>query len=71
MKRLMLAHALQAVERVHFIVGEDNVRSRRAMTKIGGVLDDWSETREVAGGPVRHVRYTIDRAGFASGPLLG
>ena len=71
MKRLMLAHALQSVERVHFIVGEDNVRSRRAMTKIGGVLDDWSETREIAGGPVRHVRFTIDRAGFASGPLLG
>ena len=69
MKRLMLAHALAAVERVHFIVGEDNVRSRLAMTKIGGVLDDWSDIREMAGGPVRHVRFTIDRAGFASGPL--
>ena len=69
MKRLMLAHALHSVERVRFIVGEDNVRSRRAMTKIGGVLDDWMETREMAGGPVRHVRFTIDRAGFASGPL--
>lgn len=69
MKRLMLAHALAWVERVHFIVGEDNVRSRRAMTKIGGVLDDWTETREMAGGTVRHVRFTIDRAGFAGGPL--
>ena len=69
LKRLMLAHALQSVERVHFIVGEDNVRSRRAMTKIGGVLDDWSETREIAGESVRHVRFTIDRAGFVSGPL--
>ncbi|QGN56148.1 GNAT family N-acetyltransferase [Novosphingobium sp. Gsoil 351] len=69
MKRLMLAHALAAVERVHFIVGEDNIRSRQAMTKIGGVLDDWTETREMAGGPVRHVRFTIDRAAFADGPL--
>ena len=69
MKRLMLAHALGAVERVHFIVGEDNIRSRRAMTKVGGVLDDWRETRAMAGGPVRHVRFSIDRAGFASGPL--
>ncbi len=69
MKRLMLGHALAAVERVHFIVGEDNFRSCRAMTKIGGVLDDWTDTREMAGGPVRHVRFTIDRAGFASGPL--
>ena len=69
MKRLMLAHALAAVERVHFIVGADNLRSRGAMTKIGGVLDDWTETRAMVGGPVRHVRFTIDRAGFASGPL--
>ena len=69
MKRLMLGHALAAVERVHFIVGEDNFRSCTAMTKIGGVLDDWTDTREMAGGPVRHVRFTIDRAGFASGPL--
>lgn len=69
MKRLMLAHALKSVERVHFIVGENNVRSRKAMTKIGGMLDDWTETREMAGGAVRHVRFTIDRAGFAEGPL--
>ena len=69
MKRLMLAHALATVERVHFVVGEDNVRSRKAMTKIGGVLDDWRETREMAGGPVRHVRFSIDRAGSANGPL--
>ena len=69
MKRLMLAHALKTVERVHFVVGEDNLRSRKAMTKIGGVLDDWTEVRQMAGGPVRHARFTIDRAGFANGPL--
>ena len=69
LKQLMLAHALAAVERVHFIVGENNIRSRKAMSKIGGKLDDWLEVREMAGGPVRHVRFTIDRAGFASGPL--
>ena len=69
MKRLMLAHALATVERVHFIVGEDNHRSRGAMIKIGGVLDDWAEAREMAGGPVRHVRFSIDRADFANGPL--
>ena len=69
MKRLMLAHALATVERVHFIVGENNIRSRKAMTKIGGKLDDWLEVREMAGGPIRHVRLTIDRAEFASGPL--
>ena len=69
LKRLMLAHALATAERVHFQVGDENLRSRKAMTKIGGVLDEWSEVRDMADGPVRHVRFTIDRAGFASGPL--
>ena len=42
-KRLMLAHALQAVERVDFRVGEANWRSRKAMEKIGGQLSDRTE----------------------------
>lgn len=69
MKRFMLTHALKSVERVHFIVGENNIRSRKAMTKIGGILEDWLEIREMAGGPVRHVRFTINRESFASRPL--
>ena len=69
MKRLMIAHALKSVARVYFVVGENNLRSRRAMEKIGGRLDDWSELREMAGGWVRHVRYVIDRESFATGPL--
>ena len=36
-KQLMLAHALQYVDAVIFLVGPDNYRSRRAMEKIGGV----------------------------------
>jgi len=72
MKRLMLAHALRSVERVNFIVGENNIRSRKAMEKIGGRLDtEWTELRDMAGGPVRHVRYAIDRQSFAEGPLGG
>ncbi len=69
MKQLMLAHAFRFVERVLFVVGEDNVISRRAMTKIGGRLTD--ETRDMprAGEIQRHVVFEIDRAGFASGPL--
>lgn len=39
MKRLMLAHAFKFVESVVFLVGPDNWRSRRAVEKIGGVLD--------------------------------
>ena len=40
MKRLMLEHAFQFVDRVIFVVGVDNVRSRKAMLNIGGVLTD-------------------------------
>jgi len=69
MKRLMLAHALAAVERVWFRVGETNFRSRRAMEKIGGRLTERTESIEMAGGPVVHVIYEIDRASFADGPL--
>lgn len=69
MKRLMLAHALQSVERVVFRVGETNGRSRRAMEKIGGRLTDRIDITQLPAGPARHVIYEIDRAGFASGPL--
>lgn len=40
MKRLMLEYAFQFVDRVIFVVGVDNVRSRKAMLNIGGVLTD-------------------------------
>ena len=35
MKRLLLNHAFQVVESVVFFVGEDNVRSQKAMEKVG------------------------------------
>ena len=38
MKHLMLRHAFQFVNRVVFLIGPQNWRSRRAMEKIGGVL---------------------------------
>ena len=37
MKRLMLEHAFRWVTRVHFVIGPDNVRSQRAVEKIGAV----------------------------------
>ena len=48
-KQLMLDHAFQFVDTVVFWVGEDNMRSRRAMEKIGGVLRDGVFTREASG----------------------
>jgi|SRR5207249_7966033 len=37
MKRLMLTHAFSFVESVIFVVGEENLRSQRAVEKIGGI----------------------------------
>ncbi|MBS0482922.1 MAG: GNAT family N-acetyltransferase [Proteobacteria bacterium] len=70
MKRLMLAHALRFVERVDFRVGERNLRSRRAMEKIGGKLSGRDGgVVETVSGPARHVVYEITRESFAAGPL--
>jgi len=39
MKRLMQQHAFQFVEAVIFLIGPENLRSQRAIEKIGGVRD--------------------------------
>jgi len=69
MKRLMIGHALTFFGRVMFLVGESNIRSRRAMEKIGGRLTDRVHDGVLAGQPVRHVIYAIDRKAFEAGPL--
>ena len=46
MKRLMLRHAFQFVRNVVFLIGPNNVRSRRAIERVGGVLIG---TRQVQG----------------------
>lgn len=70
-KQLMIGHALGSFDRVVFLVGEENIRSRRAMAKIGGVLTARIDEAVMAGQRVRRVVYAIDRAGFAAGPLRG
>jgi RimJ/RimL family protein N-acetyltransferase len=49
MKRLMIDHALQFVERVIFIVAPDNLRSQKAVERIGGARAGWGE--DTAGRP--------------------
>jgi RimJ/RimL family protein N-acetyltransferase len=61
----MLTHALADFPRVIFRIGEENLRSRRAMEKIGGVMIPWNEVGEVFGRPVRHIGYAISRESFA------
>lgn len=69
LKRLMLGHGLASVDRVVFRVGAGNLRSRRAMEKIGGKLMDLTEDIAPDGRSVGHVFYIIDRESFAAGPL--
>jgi len=45
LKRLMLDHAFQFVERVYFVVGRENFRSQAALAKIGArAVDDVAAT---------------------------
>jgi len=65
MKRLMLTHAFGFVRRVEFRIGEDNIRSRMAMERIGGQLLQRTQMTELAGGRmILHVIYEITREGF-------
>ena len=61
MKRLMLGHAFRFVDRVIFLVGPHNIRSQRAVEKIGGVHVG---TRTDASGRTSFV-YQITAAAFA------
>jgi RimJ/RimL family protein N-acetyltransferase len=63
-KRLMLDHLHRFVGTATFMVGKDNIRSRKAMEKIGGVLRDGEEMRLMAGEQVAHVIYEIRRTAF-------
>lgn len=69
MKRLMLAHAFQYVRRVVFRIGETNLRSRKAMERIGGRLTDERDITHLGGRDVVHVVYEITADSFATGPL--
>jgi len=68
MKRLMVGHALQGVARVDFRVGETNLRSRRALEKIGARLSPGRiEEASLPGiGKVVHLYYEMTRADFDS-----
>jgi len=57
MKSLMLTHAFRFAERVVFVIGPQNWRSRKAVEKIGGVLIG---TRPGPGGR-ENVVYEITR----------
>jgi len=61
MKDLLLTHAFKFVESVVFFVGEDNVRTQKAMEKIGAIKS--GAAKRVYGNrlPSLNVRYVIKR----------
>ncbi|WP_027660643.1 GNAT family N-acetyltransferase [Salinispora fenicalii] len=63
LKQLMLRHAFRFVDTVVFLVGTANLRSRRAVEKLGGVLAGPGQDR--AGVP--HVRYRIEVGNWSGG----
>jgi len=69
MKRLMLAHALATWPVVVFRIGAENLRSRRALEKIGGTLLTRTRTVTFEGREILHVCYAITREAFETSPI--
>lgn len=65
MKRLMLAHAFRFVNQVVFLIGANNIRSQRAIEKIGAVR---AGTRRNALGQ-ENLAFVITASSFRAGPL--
>jgi N-acetyltransferase len=61
MKQLMLAHAFKFVENVIFYVGENNIRSQKAMEKIGAIRN--GTVKRVYGNhpPALNVKYVLKK----------
>lgn len=63
-KLLMLRHAFRFVERVVFVVGEHNIRSQRAVEKIGGRRERMEPRPNPAGDQRMNVIFVITREAF-------
>ena len=61
LKRLMLDHAFRFVESVVFKIGPTNLRSQKALEKIGGVMTERREKTNLQGKIVEHVVYQINK----------
>ena len=59
MKRLLLTHAFRFVESVVFFVGENNVRSQKAMEKVGAIKVGMATRTYGNHPPARNVKYVI------------
>jgi RimJ/RimL family protein N-acetyltransferase len=65
LKRLMLDHAFKFVDSVVFLVGQTNVRSKKALEKIGGVMIE-PRKKTIRGKTVEQVVYQIKKPTVAT-----
>jgi N-acetyltransferase len=71
MKMLMLTHAFRFFDSVRFNIGATNLRSRRAVEKIGAVLDGEYIPEAINGvPPVLHSIYRINREQALAADML-
>jgi RimJ/RimL family protein N-acetyltransferase len=68
LKTLMLDHAFRFVDRVVFHVGANNLRSRRAMEKLGGILIGEEAIAYYGERSNQNVIYQIEKAQWAARP---
>jgi N-acetyltransferase len=65
MKRLLLNHAFKFVENVVFFVGENNIRSQKAMEKIGAVRNGLVTRQYGNHPPALNVKYVMKKTQIA------
>lgn len=62
LKRLMLDHAFRFVDTVVFVIGVNNLRSQRAVEKIGGIRTGRRHKTDANGNVVENFVYEIKRS---------
>lgn len=65
LKKLMMDYAFKYVDTCIFHVGENNIRSRKAMIKIGGVLYDQFEKIGFRGKLYKNVAFKIEKKNYS------
>lgn len=64
LKSLMLEHAFEYVERVKFEVGENNLRSQKALQKIGAILAGDIVVPGLSGDAQKHLVFEIQKSNY-------
>jgi RimJ/RimL family protein N-acetyltransferase len=69
LKKLMLDHAFHFVERVVFVAGENNLRSQKALQKIGAKFIGRTVRPGSTDGVKDHVLFAIQRSAWINGSV--